>query len=145
VLEHHGSLRACFVSGLSLEDENVLPALTVFVNELRADSRREMNFLLPSPRRGSACKRLNLYLRWMVRRDAVDPGLWTPLPASKLIIPLDTHMHRIAIEWGLTQRKQGDMRTALEITEAFRKVAPDDPVRYDFCLTRLGILRIPQS
>jgi uncharacterized protein (TIGR02757 family) len=145
VLARHGSLGACFRSCLREEDANFMPALTRFVDVLRQDSRREKNFLLPSPRSGSACKRLNLYLRWMVRRDEVDPGWWAPLPASKLTVPLDTHMHRIALEWGLTNRKQGNLRTAFEITEAFRQVAPDDPVRYDFCLTRLGMRKLPLS
>jgi len=75
----------------------------------------------------------------MVRCDAVDPGGWSEVPASKLIIPLDTHMYRIALRLGFTARKQADMKTALEITERFRRLAPEDPVRYDFALTRLGI------
>ena len=61
------------------------------------------------------------------------------MPPSKLLVPLDTHMHRIAMTLGLTKRKQADLRTALEITEAFRKFSPSDPVRYDFVLTRFGI------
>jgi len=75
----------------------------------------------------------------MVRQDDVDPGGWENLPASKLIVPLDTHMHRICLLLKFTSRKQADLRTAIEITEAFRTISPDDPVRYDFALTRLGI------
>jgi len=75
----------------------------------------------------------------MVRQDKIDPGGWDLVPVSKLIIPLDTHMHRIGLMFNLTRRRQADMRTALEITHAFRRIAPDDPVRYDFALTRLGI------
>ena len=97
------------------------------------------NSLLPLPDRGSACKRLNLFMRWMVRQDAVDPGGWSGVPLSKLIIPLDTHMHRISRAMGLTSRRQADMGTAMEVTRAFQKFAPDDPLRYDFVLTRLGI------
>ena len=138
-LERHGSLRACFLQGFHHEDATVLPALTAFVDELRAGSRRKRNYLLPSPADGSACKRLNLFLRWMVRRDEVDPGVWAPFPASKLVIPLDTHMHRTALALGLTRRKQADLRTALEATEAFRSISPEDPVRYDFALTRLAM------
>jgi uncharacterized protein (TIGR02757 family) len=96
---------------------------------------------VPSPVGGSACKRLNLFLRWMVRQDGVDPGGWDNVPQSKLIVPVDTHMHRICLRLGLTTRKQANMATALEITEGFRALAPDDPVRYDFSLTRLGIRR----
>jgi uncharacterized protein (TIGR02757 family) len=69
----------------------------------------------------------------------VDPGGWNAISASKLLIPLDTHMHKIAFGLGATKRKAADMRTVVEVTEAFRKVAPEDPVRYDFSLTRLGI------
>lgn len=135
-LKNHGSLHACFMAGFDAADENILPALTAFVGELSANGG---NYLLPSPRRGSACKRLNLFLRWMVRRDEVDPGGWRGISPSKLIVPLDVHMHRIARALGLTARKQADMRTALEITDAFKRFSPGDPVRYDFCLTRLGI------
>jgi len=99
---------------------------------------RERSYLLPDPRLGSACKRLNLYLRWMVRRDAVDPGGWN-VPPAKLVVPLDTHMHALGRALGLTDRRSADLRTALEITAAFRAIAPDDPVRYDFALTRLGM------
>jgi uncharacterized protein (TIGR02757 family) len=75
----------------------------------------------------------------MVRHDEVDPGGWDGIPPSKLLVPLDTHMHRIAMKLGLTNRKQADLRTAIEITEAFKKLSPTDPVRYDFVLTRFGI------
>ena len=77
----------------------------------------------------------------MVREDGVDPGGWTEVPASKLLIPLDVHMHRFAGLLGFTKRKQGDIRTAREITAGFRKINPDDPVKYDFSITRLGIRR----
>ncbi len=139
VIERYGSLEACFVAHCEARDATVLPALTALVRELRADAPEEMTMLLPSPGKGSACKRLNLFLRWMVRSDEVDPGGWRGVEACKLIVPLDTHMHRVALEVGLTRRKQADMQTALEVTRAFRAIAPEDPVRYDFALTRLGI------
>ena len=102
-------------------------------------------FLLPFPEKGSACKRLNLFLRWMVRKDRVDPGGWDGVPASKLIVPLDTHMYGITRGLGFTERKSADLRTAIEATAAFRKIAPRDPVRYDFALTRPGIRRDPEA
>jgi len=139
VIVRYGSLQACFARGLKKKDTTVLPALTVFVDALRGNAAR--NYLIPSPADGSACKRLNLFLRWMVRHDAVDPGVWNGVPTSKLVVPLDTHMHRVALQLGLTRRKQANLRAALEITDAFRKIAPDDPVRYDFALTRRGILK----
>jgi uncharacterized protein (TIGR02757 family) len=139
VIERYGSLYKCFMSGFNNNDNTILPALTPFINELTLFYDRRQNSLLPSPKKGSACKRLNLFLRWMVRHDEVDPGGWDEVPASKLVIPLDTHMHRISLLLKLTERKQADRKTALEITYAFRKIIPEDPVRYDFALTRLGI------
>ncbi len=135
-IERHGSLEKCFLSGLKKEDQTVLEALSSFEKSLSC--RASLN-LIPSAEKKSACKRLNLFLRWMVRKDAVDPGGWTKVPKSKLIIPLDTHMHRIARELGLTKRKQANLKTAIEVTNAFAAFAPDDPVRYDFVLTRFGI------
>lgn len=139
VIRRHGSLEACFVRYCGAENDSVLPALRAFVGELRAEIPCRMDMLLPDPDKGSACKRLNLFLRWMVRADEVDPGGWHGVDPRLLMVPLDTHMHRIGLEAGLTQRRQGDMRTACEITQAFRRMAPNDPVRYDFALTRLGI------
>lgn len=138
-VEGHGSLHACFLAGLGSGDETVLPALSAFVQALHGCDGACRKGFLPSPDGGSACKRWHLFLRWMVRHDEVDPGGWSGVPASKLVIPLDTHMHRIGRELGLTRRRQADRETALEITRAFRKIAPEDPVRYDFVLTRLGI------
>jgi len=135
-----GSLNACFLAGLD-GSADVRPALTAFVADLNAAAGRPLGYLAPSPERGSACKRWNLFLRWMVRRDHVDPGGWQGVPASKLIIPVDTHIHRIGLALGLTARRQADLRAAVEITDALRQIAPDDPVRYDFSLSRLGMRR----
>jgi uncharacterized protein (TIGR02757 family) len=138
-IERYGSLRECFAANLDEDDGTVLPALSALVDEVRAAADGQLGHLVPSPRGGSACKRLNLFLRWMVRSDEVDPGGWHDVPASKLIVPLDTHMHRICLALELTGRKQATMRAAIDMTAAFREIAPDDPVRYDFALTRLGI------
>lgn len=144
VILDHGTLGACFVAGFDKNDTSVLPALGRLIDKIYDGVSRDPGHLLPRPERGSACKRLNLFLRWMVRRDRVDPGGWDSVPASKLIIPLDTHMHRIGRMAGMTSRRQGNMRTALEITEKFKLISPDDPVRYDFALTRIGILGDPE-
>jgi uncharacterized protein (TIGR02757 family) len=133
-IKRHGSLGRCFASCLARGDETILPALCGFAKALGSGTS-----LLPCPDRKSACKRLNLYLRWMVRHDDVDPGGWKGVAPSKLIVPLDTHMYRISKRLGFTRRKSADLATAIEITAAFREIAPDDPVRYDFALTRLGI------
>jgi uncharacterized protein (TIGR02757 family) len=139
VIEHYGSLNGCFIAGCKDEDETTVPALTSFVKEIRDGAGLGCNSVLPSPADGSACKRLHLFLRWMVRRDAVDPGGWDGIAPSKLVVPLDTHMYRIARSLGFTDRRQANGKTAVEVTSAFREIAPDDPVRYDFALTRLGI------
>jgi len=134
----HGSLERCFGAGMNSRDDLRAP-LSAFVSELSAAAGGRLPHLLPSPADGSACKRLNLFLRWMVRRDDVDPGGWDGVRASMLLVPLDTHMHRIGRALGFTRRNQADWRAAAEVTAAFDKIAPDDPVRYDFALTRLGI------
>jgi len=139
VIVRFKSLYNCFLSGFSDQDDTVLNGLSFLVNELRRGSDGQKNSLLALPEKGSACKRWNLYLRWMVREDRVDPGGWAGISPSRLIIPLDTHMHRICLLMGLTGRKNAGMQTALEITEAFKEIEPKDPVRYDFALTRLGI------
>ena len=139
VLAEHGSLEKAFVAGLNPCDETVLPALAGWIVRLRSGSSSPSRDLLSCPRRGSACKRLNLFLRWMVRHDEVDPGLWKGVPPSKLIVPLDLHMHRIARAWKLTRRATPDLKAALELTAAFRAICPDDPVKYDFALTRAAM------
>ncbi|HET9795311.1 MAG TPA: TIGR02757 family protein [Thermoanaerobaculia bacterium] len=107
----------------------------------RAPSKT-LGFLLPKPSDGSACKRWNLYLRWMVRDDAMDFGLWKEIPASALVIPTDTHVHRVSRRLGLTRRKSADWRTAEEITARLARLDPADPVKYDFAICQLGVLEI---
>ena len=98
------------------------------------------SFLFPSPASGSACKRLCMYLRWMVRpEDGIDLGLWKGISAAKLVIPVDAHIQRICGFLGFTSRKQADWRMAREITARLRELDPADPVKYDFSLCHLGI------
>ena len=139
LLMRFGSLENCFLSGFNSADKNIIPALSVFVKNLNDAAGRSMPMFLPSPSGGSACKRLNLFLRWMVRRDNVDPGVWRGVSPSRLVVPLDIHMHRIARAMGFTSGKQANMRCALEVTDNFASICPEDPVRYDFALTRLGM------
>ena len=140
----YGSLYHCFCEGYQDSDETIVPALTAFSKQLTAASGTGCpGHLMPCPDKGSACKRLNLFLRWMVRQDDVDPGGWYGIPAAKLIIPLDVHMFRISTCLGLTDRKQANMQTAVSITDGFRQWDPSDPVRYDFALTRFGIQNGP--
>jgi uncharacterized protein (TIGR02757 family) len=107
---------------------------------LRERGRRGLAHLLPDPDRSGACKRWNLYLRWMVRGpDEVDLGTWRGVPRSALIVPLDTHVARIARYLGLTDRRDMTWRTAEEITANLRCLDPEDPVRFDFALCHLGM------
>ncbi len=139
VVARHGSLGASLESSIRPGDEDVVAAEGRLVDELAAEGRGRCGSLLAHPCRGSACKRLHLWLRWMVRRDAVDPGGWVGVPRALLVVPLDTHMRRIARGLGLTRRSAADLATAREVTRAFGRFSPEDPVRYDFALTRLGI------
>lgn len=132
-LKEYGLLENLFLAPKDCTTTERLVFFTEFLNG------GKQNYLLPSPIKGSACKRLNLYLKWMVRQDEVDPGGWTRIDPSDLIIPLDTHMHTASKILGLTKRKAADFKTALEITENFKKICPEDPTKYDFALTRLGI------
>ena len=132
-------LQQTFLSHYSDTDETLLPALTGFSHELCCFFPEHASYLLPSPEKGSACKRANLMLRWLVRTDAVDPGCWDRVPKRKLLVPLDTHMFRIAKELELCSRSSANLNAVLEITRAFAAFAPEDPVKYDFALTRFGI------
>ncbi|PIU17653.1 MAG: TIGR02757 family protein [Elusimicrobia bacterium CG08_land_8_20_14_0_20_59_10] len=136
-LEKYGSLEALFLKGSDTADTTVEAALYNFIDAFNSAGCAPS--LTPCTALKSSFKRMNLYLRWMVRSDAVDPGVWKGISPSKLIIPLDTHMRRVAMSLGMTQRKDTSMRTAAEITTFFRKLSPSDPVKYDFALTRAGI------
>lgn len=99
------------------------------------------SYFFPDPEDGSPCKRLNLFLRWAARpADGVDLGLWPWLPTRALVVPLDTHVARIARRLRLTRRKTAGWRMAEEVTASLRRFDPEDPVKYDFALARLGIL-----
>ena len=137
-LAEYGSLEDCFLAGVSGQDRTVQPALNAFVRRLTSGGQ-DCGHLLPDPSKASACKRLHLLLRWLVREDAVDLGVWRGVSPAMLIVPLDAHMHRLMGLLGATARQAADLKTAMEITDAFRIIAPKDPVKYDFALTRLGI------
>jgi len=110
-----------------------------FANAQGRDDRG-LRYLLTSPKDGSACKRMNLFLRWMVRRTPPDLGIWDFVDPAKLVVPLDTHVHRIATFLGISDRKTPDWKAARAITDRFAKFDRADPVRYDFAVCRLGIL-----
>lgn len=138
VILEFGSLHDCFLAGIDETDSDSVGSLSFFVKHLTVDTSHGRR-VLPSPDKGSACKRLNLFLRWMVRKDEIDPGIWEDIPKNILIIPLDTHMIQISRILKFTERKSADMKTAVEITNALKIYDHEDPVRFDFSLTRLGI------
>ena len=142
-LDESGSLEAFFRKG-DAGGAEVTAAVGSFARRLKALSEGAggsiRGNLLPEPSGGSACKRLFLYLRWMVRRDAVDPGGWTGLDPARLVVPMDTHMARVcSTRLGFIPKPAADLAAALAATAGFRLYAPDDPVKYDFALTRPGI------
>lgn len=145
----HGSLESLFARGdldprfPDRQSPDIVDATGAFVDALRAYATIRTN-LLPHPRDGSACKRLFLYLRWMARRDGVDPGPWTSVSPARLVVPMDVHMFRTCRDrlgfFGSGSRVEAPrLAHALAATAAFRLYAPDDPVRFDFALTRPGI------
>lgn len=138
-LENYSSVENCFRNHIKREKNDIVKAVSGLVNELCDLANIKRTYLLPDPARGSACKRMFLFLRWMVRNDDVDPGGWTCVKPSNLIVPLDTHMHSISKMLAFTTRKQANLKTALEITGNFSEIQPEDPVKYDFALTRFGI------
>lgn len=137
------SLEDAFLLGLNTNDQHVGPALIsfhdYFFDSEHAPPRTRKH--VATPKRKSACKRLNMFLRWMVRVDdtGVDFGLWKRIQPSQLVCPCDLHVDRVARNLGLINRKSTDWEMALELTEALRQFDPEDPVKYDFDLFGLGI------
>lgn len=152
MIEAQGSIGNFFLKGFSGGHENVKESLASFSKRALAldtggiygtktlPEKAGVRFFFPSPDDKSPCKRLNLYLRWMIRKDELDFGIWKGISPAKLIIPLDTHIARISKNIGLTSRKSPDWKMAEEITGALKKLDPNDPVKYDFALCRLGIM-----
>jgi len=148
VLSRYGSIEKFFIQGYNPGDRNIVPTLSKFCNSLldmyaaehNPKTSRGLKYLLVNPAKGSACKRLNLFLRWMVRDDDVDTGLWKSIDKAKLIVPVDVHMGRLCGILGFYNQKTVSLPTAIKITEGFAKIEPADPVKYDFALSRIGIL-----
>jgi uncharacterized protein (TIGR02757 family) len=150
LLERHGSLERAFTAGLDPAAPDVEAAIEAFSARARAldlrpaygrrPRRPGSHYFFSRPSTGSACKRLNLFLRWMVRRDAIDPGGWTSVPPRQLVVPLDTHTIRVGKCLRLTRRASPGWKMAADITAALRAFDPDDPVRYDFALCHLSMM-----
>jgi uncharacterized protein (TIGR02757 family) len=148
MLDRSGSVERFFAQGYEAGASDVGSALDSFSRRalaLASPQRRSKSspgvcYFFPRPSAGSACKRLNLFLRWMVRRDALDLGVWTAVPPSALVVPLDTHVIRVGRCLGLTRYISPGWAMAREITDSLRALDPDDPVKYDFSLCHLGMM-----
>ena len=150
ILERHGTLEKCFVAGDPEEHGPIGPALERFARTFldadlgqvfpRGRVSRGYRHLFPLPSVGGPCKRLHLYLRWMVRRESPDFGLWTSVSPARLLIPVDTHIENMSRAIGLTRRRSRNWRMAEEITARLAALDPADPVKYDFslCHTRMA-------
>jgi len=144
-----GSIEAFFLEGYDPAAADVSGALDSFSRRALETNLRPaygnrrprpgVGYFFSRPSSGGACKRLNLFLRWMVRRDAVDFGIWTHIPASKLVVPLDTHVIRVGRCLRLTRYVSPGWKMAADITASLRALDPDDPVKYDFSLCHIGM------
>ena len=146
IYSSYESLEHCFLRGLNTESNGIEDGLNTFSKELihRVPTRnrtRGFRYLLASPSGGSVCKRMNLFLRWMVRKKAPDLGLWTRISPKDLFLPLDTHLARIVRYLGLTRRSTNNWKTVVEVTKELQKLDSKDPISFDFALARLGILK----
>jgi uncharacterized protein (TIGR02757 family) len=146
-----GSLKNLFMRFYFPFDENIKKSLSGFSNHFIARAEVKsvkgkinpgVKFMFPVPEYGSACKRMNLFLRWMIRKDELDFGLWNEIPAGKLIIPVDTHVARICKMLMLTKKKNVNWSMAEEITENLKKYDPYDPVKYDFAICHIGMRKL---
>lgn len=141
--KHNQSLEEAFTKQLSANDKTTENALAGFYNYFFSlnDFPQRTQKHVATPVKKSACKRLNMFLRWMVRKDdtGVDFGIWKNIKTSQLVCPLDVHVARMARNLGLLQRKQNDWQAALELTGSLRTFSKTDPVKYDFALFGMGI------
>ena len=151
ILRDYDSIEGFFVAGDDESHVDVGPALDSFAERAlqtdfseaygrRMPKRAGVCYFFPRPSAGSACKRLNLFLRWMVRKDAIDLGVWTRVAASRLIVPLDTHVIRVGRCLRLTRSRTPGWKMATEITSALRTLDREDPIRYDFSLCHVGMM-----
>jgi uncharacterized protein (TIGR02757 family) len=148
MLQRSGSIERFFTEGFKSGAPDVGAALDHFSSraialvppQRRSRSSPGVCYFFPRPSTGSACKRLNLFLRWMVRRDALDLGVWTSIPPSALVVPLDTHVIRVGRCLGLTRYTSPGWAMAREITDSLRTLDPCDPVKYDFSICHLGMM-----
>ncbi len=147
VLNDYGSIKNYFLKCFHENDLKMRESISAFSNGMIKftgvkNYSHGLKFMFPDPFKGSACKRMNLFLRWMVRKDELDFGLWNEIPASKLIIPVDTHVAKICRQLKLTGRKNVSWKMAEEITEKLKLFDEQDPVKYDFAICHIGMRKL---
>jgi uncharacterized protein (TIGR02757 family) len=150
MLDTHGSIEAFFADGADPGAQTIEAALDSFSRRACALDQRAVygrtvrtpgvSYFFARPSSGGACKRLNLFLRWMVRHDGVDLGVWRRVRPAQLVVPLDTHVIRVGRCLRLTRYSSPGWRMAADITASLRALDPDDPVRYDFSLCHIGMM-----
>jgi uncharacterized protein (TIGR02757 family) len=143
ILKRHNSLENLFMRNYDPSEKNIMNPLNAFSGSFISEADEltsGVKFMFPMPEKGSSCKRMNLFLRWMVRKDELDFGLWKGVGTDKLVIPVDTHIARISKELGLTKRKNVSWKMAEEITDNLKKFDPHDPVKYDFAICHIGMM-----
>lgn len=148
-IKKHQSIKQIFLQGYIISDFNVKNGISNFsihfLNSFLETFGKVSNgikFMFSLPEKGSPCKRMNLFLRWMVRKDELDFGLWNEIPASKLVIPVDTHVARISKKLKLTKSKIATWKMAEEITQNLKKFDAADPIKYDFAICHIGIRKL---
>jgi len=151
ILKKYEMLKNLFLRFYNSSEPNLKNSIANFSKYLLEKIKEErevdkispgIKFMFPTPDSGSACKRMNLFLRWMVRKDEIDFGIWSEIPANKLVIPVDTHVARICRTLKLTKRKNVNWIMAEEITENLKKFDPADPVKYDFAICHIGMRKL---
>ena len=135
-------LKALFEYGYS-QDKTILTTLTVAVDYFYSKVQNEVKsgfyHLIPGPRNKGAMKRMNMFLRWMVRKPPVDLGVWKFIPTSELLIPIDVHVARLSRKMGLLKRNSNDFKAVIELTENLKKFDRNDPIKFDFAIFGLGV------
>ncbi|MDX9924540.1 MAG: TIGR02757 family protein [Ignavibacteriaceae bacterium] len=148
IFENYGNIKNLFLLYYFAEENSLKDSIHFFSVSLKNmfpknnEGRRSIEFMFPDPYKGSACKRMNLFLRWMVRKDDLDFGLWHEISSSQLVIPVDTHIYKICTELKLTNQKNVNWKMAEEITNNLKNYDKLDPVKYDFAICHIGMRKL---
>jgi uncharacterized protein (TIGR02757 family) len=148
VYKNYSSLKNLFLLYHSEKDINLKESISLFSNRLlelmskSGEITQGIKFMFPDPAKRSACKRMNLFLRWMVRKDELDFGIWNEISPSQLVIPVDTHVAKICKQLKLTKQKNVSWKMAEEITGQLKKFDRNDPVKYDFAICHIGMRKL---